>query len=185
MATLSAPLHDSVPIPRTRLIGRETERTTARALILDNAVPLLTLIGPGGVGKTRLALTIAQDVTSQFVDGVAWVDLAPLADPALVPITVARALGITPTPGAPLVEEITDSLRSRQQLLLLDNCEHVLAETAALVARVLATCPAVQVLATSRAPLRVQGEHEQLTEPLPLPPLPEPSWMPLALTVST
>ena len=169
MAALSASLHDSVPIPRTRLIGREAERATARALLLNDVAPLLTLIGPGGVGKTRLALAIAQDVSSQFVNGVAWVDLAPLADPALVPMIVARALGITPTPGAPLSEEIIDSLRSRQQLLLLDNCEHVLAECAALVARVLAACPAVQVLATSRAPLRVQGEHEQLTEPLPLP----------------
>ena len=78
--------------PRTRLIGRETERAAAPTLLLDEAVPLLTLTGPGGVGKTRLALAIAGDVADHFADGVVWVDLAPLADPALVPATVAAAL---------------------------------------------------------------------------------------------
>src|SRR3954464_3838137 len=115
MATLaSSSISAALPIPRTPLIGRETERAAASARLLDEAVPLLTLTDPGGVGKTRLALAIAQDVSAHFVDGVVWVDLAPLADPALVPMTVARALGITPTPGASLVEEITGLIRSRQ-----------------------------------------------------------------------
>src|SRR3954468_11294821 len=111
----------SPPIPRTRLIGREIELTTALTLLLDDAVPLLTLTGPGGVGKTRLALALAADVADRFADGTVWVDLAPLVDPALAPTTVARALGITPASEASVVEEIVRSLRSRQLLLLLDN----------------------------------------------------------------
>jgi len=157
------------PIPRTRLIGRTAERSTARTLVLDDAVPLLTLTGPGGVGKTRLGLAIAADVADAFADGVVWVDLAPLADAALVPTTLAIALGVTPSSSRPLHEDLASSLRSRQLLLLLDNCEHVLAETADLVGALLVRCPALQVLATSRAPLQLQGEQRLPIEPLPLP----------------
>jgi Ni2+-binding GTPase involved in maturation of urease and hydrogenase len=89
MAAPASPLLGSLPIPRTRLIGREAERAAGRAHLLDEAVPLLTLTGPGGVGKTRLALAIAADVVKHFADGVVWVDLALLADPALVPAAVA------------------------------------------------------------------------------------------------
>ena len=96
--------------------------------------PSLTFVGPGGVGKTRLALAVTEDIADHFLDGMVWIDLAPLADPALVAMTVATVgLGITPIPGAPPVEEMAQrSLRSRQQLLVLDNCERVLAETATL-----------------------------------------------------
>jgi predicted ATPase/DNA-binding CsgD family transcriptional regulator len=167
-----------LPLPRTRLIGRETERATARALLLDEAVPLLALIGPGGVGKTRLALAIAEEVAGHFADGAIWVDLAPLTDPTFVPAAVSMAVGLSPAPGRPIADELAQFLRPRQTLLLLDNCEHLLAVVAALVATLLRACPALQVLATSRAPLRVRGEHEAVIEPLPTPPAaaaPEPT----------
>ena len=164
----------TLPVPRTRLIGRKVERATARALLLDEAGPLLTLTGPGGSGKTRLALAIAGDVADGFADGVVWVDLAPLADPALVPATVARALGIVPVAGLPLEEQLERELRPRQTLLLLDNCEHLVEAASDLTADLLHSCPAVQVLATSRAPLHHRGEQELPVEPFPLPLLDDP-----------
>jgi hypothetical protein len=163
-ATLTAP-----PIPRTSLIGRVDERALAHRLLLEDAVPLLMLTGPGGVGKTRLALAIARDVAARFTDGVVWVDLTPLGDASLVPSAVAAALGYTPGTDQPLVKGLARFLRSRQTLLLLDNCEHVLTGTAEFVTTLLAASPALQVLATSRAPLRIRGEQMLPVEPLPLP----------------
>ncbi len=164
----------TLPVPRTRLIGRESERMTARDLLLDEAGPLLTLTGPGGSGKTRLALAIANDVADGFADGVIWVDLAPLADPSLVPATVAQALGIVPVAGLPIEEQLIRELRPRQALLLLDNCEHLIEAVSDLAADLLPACPAVQVLATSRAPLRHRSEQELPVEPFPLPRLDAP-----------
>ena len=144
MALISASLPQALPHPRTRLIGRQGEITAARALLLDEAVPLLTLIGSGGVGKTRLALAVAAQVAEHFADGVAFVDLAALTDPPLVPGTVARAVGAPTLDGAALEDLLTAHLRPRQTLLLLDNCEHLLAPIADLTGRLLATCPALR-----------------------------------------
>ena len=126
MDAASATPTGCLPIPRTLIIGREDEIEAARTFLLDDAVPLLTLTGPGGVGKTRLALAIAGQVAASFADGVAWVDLAPLAEAALVPAAVARTCGISlPASGSP-EDGLIHGLRSRQALLLLDNCEHLL-----------------------------------------------------------
>src|SRR5215210_3661716 len=151
MAAPASSLPATFPTPRTRLIGREAEIATARTFLLDEAVPLLTLTGPGGVGKTRLALAIAHDLAAHFADGVAWVDLAPLTDRSLMPTTLAIALGLTPNTDDAIAAQLVQHLCSRQTLLLLDNCEHLLAVVAALTATLLASCPTLQVLATSRA----------------------------------
>src|SRR5262245_33283485 len=123
----------SLPIARTRLIGREAEITRARTLLLEQAVPLLSVTGAGGVGKTRLALAIAAAVGAGFADGVVWIDLAPVVDPALVPTTLAASLAFVPSPGQPVVSELGRHLRPRQTLLLLDNCEHLAPAVADLV----------------------------------------------------
>ena len=159
-----------LPILRTRLIGREAERASARTLLLDEAVPLLTLTGPGGVGKTRLAVAAAQDVAAHFADGVAWVDLAVLNEAALIPSAVASALNVTPAPEESPDDALVRQLQARHVLLLLDNCEHLLAAAADFVASLLLSCPRVQVLATSRAPLRLRAEQVLPVEPLAIPP---------------
>src|SRR5215217_2524825 len=170
--TMAVPLSSlvgSLPIRRTRLIGRESEINSARRFLLEDAVPLLTLTGSGGTGKTRLALAIAGDVAAHFADGVEWVDLAPLADPALVPAAVAATLGVRPSSDDPIEDALIYALHPRQTLLLFDNCEHLLDATADLVGSLLAHCPALQVLATSRAPLHLQAEQHLPVDPLPLP----------------
>src|SRR5919199_1010558 len=114
---------NNLPLPLSSLIGREQERTEAGMLLSNRR--LLTLTGPGGCGKTRLALAVAGDVANEFEDGVWWVALAPLSDPELVPQAVASVLEVRERPGHPLTETLADHLASRNVLLILDNCEHI------------------------------------------------------------
>jgi non-specific serine/threonine protein kinase len=158
-----------LPAPLTSFVGREREVAAVREALLGDGVRLLTLTGPGGTGKTRLALQAAADALEAYPDGVWLAELAALADPALVPQAVAVAVGVREEPGRPLPAALTDALRSRRVLLVLDNCEHVLAGVASLVAGLLAACPGVRVLATSREVLRLSGEHVFAVPPLALP----------------
>ena len=121
-------------MPPTPLIGREREIAAVAALLGDPTVRLVTLTGPGGVGKTRLALRVAADAAAAFADGVAFVDLAPVADPDLVAPTVATALGVREAGDRPIAERLAAALRDRDLLLVLDNFEQVI-EAAPLVAR--------------------------------------------------
>ncbi|MFN8664173.1 MAG: hypothetical protein U0075_19950 [Thermomicrobiales bacterium] len=158
-----------VPLPRTRLIGRRAELERALGLLLEHATPVLTLTGPGGSGKTRLAQSLAAEFAARAVRDIVWIDFAPLADSSLVPMTVAQALGLTPVPGLAITAQVIAALQPRETLLVLDNCEHVLEQTAELATSLLQVCPGLQLVATSRAPLRLRYERDFPVEPLPLP----------------
>jgi predicted ATPase len=155
-----------LPAPATQLIGRERERADVAAAMA--ASRLVTLTGVGGTGKTRLALQVASDLAGDFGDGVAFIDLAPVRDPALLATAVARALGLAPVSAEAAEGYVAEAMQERELLLVVDNLEHLLDETQ-LLARLLAVAPAVRVLATSRIPLRLYGEHTVRVPPLHLP----------------
>ena len=202
-AWLTAPLHDAraeaadpgetvepasparrLPAPLTPLVGRDEELAAVLALITGRGCRLLSLTGPGGVGKTRLAVQVAEQAAPSFADGVAFVSLAPVSDPASVPATIARELGLreldlrelgvsaprSASPGSDAgTAALVEQLQALDLLLVLDNFEHLL-DAAPTVAALLAGAPGVSVLVTSRAALRVAGEHERGVPPLSLPP---------------
>jgi predicted ATPase/DNA-binding CsgD family transcriptional regulator len=157
----------NLPSPPTPLLGREREVAALVTLLRQDEVHLLTLTGPGGVGKTRLALHMAADVHDVCPDGVFFVSLAPITDPDLVIATIAQVLGVREAGDEPLVERLRAFLREKRLLLVLDNFEQVV-EAAPLVADLLATCRGLTVLVTSRVRLRLLGEREHVVLPLGL-----------------
>jgi predicted ATPase/transcriptional regulator with XRE-family HTH domain len=158
----------ALPIPPTAFVGRVAEVAQVRAALGQAPVRLITLSGPPGIGKTRLAFEAARAAQDAFADGICLVALAPLTDPALVAATIAGALGLPPAPGRSLLASLQDYLRDRQMLLLLDTFEQVL-PAASLVAELLQAAPQLKILVTSRAALRVRGEKEVPVPPLALP----------------
>jgi predicted ATPase/DNA-binding CsgD family transcriptional regulator len=151
----------------TSFVGRAAEVDEVARLL--DAHRLVTVTGPGGVGKTRLAAEVAGRMAGRFADGVWLVALAPVQDPVQVPAAVAAALGVRGQPGVPVAEALARVLGGRQMLLVLDNCEHVVAAAAALCAGLLPACDDMRVLATSREPLAVAGEARYRLTPLALP----------------
>ncbi len=162
------PLPVPLPAPLTSFVGREREAEVLVNLLRRADTRLVTLTGPGGVGKTRLALRVAEALAPEFADGAAVVPLATVLDVELVAPTLARVLRVRGVGDRPPVEHLVAALRDRRLLLVLDNFEHIV-EAAPLVADLLAACPRLAVLATSREVLRLSGEHAFALNPLALP----------------
>jgi predicted ATPase/class 3 adenylate cyclase/DNA-binding CsgD family transcriptional regulator len=166
LRSLSA-VPNNLPVALSSFVGRESEIAQTGELLAVSR--LLTLTGAGGAGKTRLALQLAAGALADHPGGVWWVELAPLQDPALIGTTLAEALGVRPLPGQTDTDAAIAHLSAREALVVLDNCEHLLADTGRLVEGLLRGCPRVRVLATSRQPLRVEGETEWRVPSLSLP----------------
>ena len=147
---------ENLPVQLSSFIGRRGEINGIREALADNR--LVTLTGAGGAGKTRLAVQVAAEIAAEFADGVWYVDLAPITDPDVVPVTAARALGLPDQPGQQTMDVLLRFIRDRRMLILLDNCEHLLDASAELVIALLRGCPALKLLTTSREPIGVAGE---------------------------
>ena len=179
LSTLATPPHH-LPIQPTPFIGREKEVAAVQHQLLREDVRLVTLTGPGGMGKTRMALHVAAQLHAHFADGVWFVPLAPISDPNLVIPTIAQTLGLREARERSLLEQLQVSLRERQVLLLLDNFEQVVS-AATHVADLLTSCPHLKVLVTSREVLHVRAEHEF---PVPKLSLPDPKRLPDLMALS-
>ncbi|MBV8321095.1 MAG: hypothetical protein JO049_10530, partial [Hyphomicrobiales bacterium] len=166
---VAAPSHPftNLPEPISELIGRETELSQVADLIRTHR--LVTLIGNGGIGKTRLGLEVARQLLPEFADGAWLVELAPLSDPELVPGSIATGLGLNFAAGAISIERVADALGTKRLVLVLDNCEHLIGMAANMARRLVQTNPAIRVVATSREPLRTAGECLYRVPPLAVP----------------
>ena len=160
-------MHVNVPVPLTSFVGRQREIAEVQALLSHSR--LLTLTGPGGCGKTRLAIQVVADLVDRYQHGVYWVELAPVSDPALLARAVATALSIREVPGQPLTQSVAHHLASKHLLLVLDNCEQLLPGCAVLVETLLRACPHLEVVATSRESLGIGGETVWRVPPLAVP----------------
>ncbi len=160
-------LPNNLPRRVTRFIGREQEFEAVKELI--SSAPLVTLVGAGGVGKSRLALHVGADLLDGSGDGVWFVDLAPLRDPQLVASAVAEIFGVRESADRPLTESLVFALRTKKALLIFDNCEHLVKAVSYLVATLIHECPQIRVLATSRQPLEVPGEQTYRVGSLAIP----------------
>jgi predicted ATPase/class 3 adenylate cyclase/DNA-binding CsgD family transcriptional regulator len=156
----------NLPVQLTSFVGREAQMNEVRQLLAENR--LLTLTGAGGVGKTRLAVEVAAATAARFGDGVRYVDLAPITDPDLVPIAVSRAFGLPDQPGRSTMDTLTRFAAERQMLVVLDNCEHLLDASAAVIVALLGAAAGLTLLATSREPISVAGELSWRVPSLPL-----------------
>src|SRR5712671_2857371 len=163
----SAPIPTNLPEPVSELIGRAAQLD--EILDLSTSHRLVTLTGAGGIGKTRLGLEAARHLLPRFGDGVWAIELAPLFDPELVPVAVATALGLEMASGTASPVSVATVLRSKQLMLVLDNCEHVIDAAARMTEALLRASPAARVIATSREPLRVEGEWAYAVPPLAVP----------------
>ena len=160
-------LQHNLPEQASTFVGREREVAEVAALV--DQTRLVTLAGPGGVGKTRLALQAAAELLDGSGDGVWFVDLAPVDDPSLVAAAVAKVLWVREQGDRPLLDTIVESVRDRRLLVVIDNCEQVIHEAAVVVEALVRRCPGVYVLSTSRETLGIAGEHVYRVEPLGIP----------------
>ncbi len=154
----SASTRLNLPTTVTSLIGRSKELALVRDYLLDSNIRLITLLGPPGIGKTQLSLEAARTITTEFIDGVFFVALAPLDDPSLITSTVIQSLGYVEAKNQPLFNQLTDGIGDRHILLVLDNCEHLIEDIAPLASRLLSACPRLKILSTSRESFRIPGE---------------------------
>ncbi len=158
----------ALPQPLTSLIGRERDVAVVIAALREDGARLVTLTGPGGTGKTRLAIQVATEVSEHYSDGVWFVSLAPVRDPDLVVTTIAQAFGIRETSGQPLTASLMMAIGDRQALIVIDNFEQVVL-AAPLLSDLLGNCPRLSVLVTSRIPLHLYGERVIAVPPLAVP----------------